>query len=56
MSLSLRKHLFGGTVWWEKLKFSEKSQIWENLSVGGPEASFSSTGQGIQRDRSDPVV
>ena len=23
----------------EKLKFSEKSQIWENLSVGGPEAS-----------------
>ena len=38
MSLSLRKHSFGGTVWWEKLKFSEKSQIWENLSVGGPEA------------------
>ena len=32
------KKLFGGTLWWEKLKFSEKSQIWENLSVGGPEA------------------
>ena len=40
MSLSLRKHLFGGTLWWEKLKFSEKSQIWEYLSVGGPEDCY----------------
>lgn len=37
-SLSLRKSIFGGTVGWEKLKFSEKSQIWENFSVVGPEA------------------
>ena len=36
--VSLRKFYFGGTVGWEKLKFSEKSQIWENLSVGGPQA------------------
>ena len=27
---------FGGTESWEKLSFSEKSQIWVNLSVGGP--------------------
>lgn len=38
-SLSLRKKsIFGGTVGWEKLKSSEKSQIWENFSVVGPEA------------------
>ena len=36
--VSLRKFYIGGTVRWEKLKFSEKSQIWENLSVGGPQA------------------
>ena len=25
--LSLRKNVFGGTFWWEKLKFSEKSHF-----------------------------
>lgn len=29
--MSLRK-MFDGTLWWEKLKSSKKSQIWENLS------------------------
>ena len=29
MSLSLIKNLFKGTVWWEELKLSEKSQIWK---------------------------
>lgn len=37
-SLSLRKSIYGGTVGWEKLKSSEKTQIWENFSVVGPEA------------------
>lgn len=35
---SLRVTLFNDTVWCEKLKFSEKSHIWENLSVGGQES------------------
>lgn len=36
------KNLFDGTVWLEKLKFPEKSQIWENHSVGDSDASADS--------------
>lgn len=48
MSLSLRKELYGGTLSWDKLKFSEKYQIWGNLRAGGPEAWCFRRGRQLQ--------